>query len=129
MPKIEIVSLRFNLDKEDDNRLFALLQKRADTGKRNEFLKQLLCDALTAGVAGDKMKARHAKKPIREPFEPAADRQAPEAKGPAQTAALGPEPGPKPAAYAQTGSPDSGGASCTTEPDRDAANLVGSFVQ
>jgi len=129
MPKIEIVSLRFNLDKEDDNRLFVLLQKRADAGKRNEFLKQLLGDALTAGVAGDRPKARQTKKPPREPFEPIADRPAQEDQHPAQTAAPGPEPGPKPATHAQTSGPDPGGASSTAEPDREAASLVGSFVQ
>ena len=129
MPKIEIVSLRFNLDKEDDNRLFALLQKRADPGKRNEFLKQLLGDALTAGVAGDRPKARQSKKPPREPFEPAADQPAPEAQGPAQTAAPGPEPGTRPAAHVQTSGPDPGAVSSTAEPDREAASLVGSFVQ
>jgi len=129
MPKIEIVSLRFNLDKEDDNRLFALLQRKADTGKRNEFLKQLLCDALTAGVSGDRPKSRHVKKPTREPIEPAADRPAQEDQHPAQTVAPGPEPGPTPAAHGQTNGPDPGGASSTTEPDREAASLVGSFVQ
>ncbi|MHB8843327.1 MAG: hypothetical protein ACYC7L_01135 [Nitrospirota bacterium] len=129
MPKIEIVSLRFNLDKEDDNRLFALLQKRADTGKRNEFLKQLLCDALTAGVAGDKTKTRQTRKPPREQFEPAADQPAQEAQEPAQTSAPGPESGPRTAAHGQTNGPDPGGASSTAEPDREAASLVGSFVQ
>ena len=129
MPKIEIVSLRFNLDKEDDNRLFALMQKRADAGKRNEFLKQLLGDALTAGVAGDRPKARHVKKPPREPVEPAADRFAQEDQSPAKTAAPGPEAVPRPAAHVQTNAPDPGGVSSTAEPDREAVSLVGSFVQ
>ena len=129
MPKIEIVSLRFNLDKEDDNRLFALLQKRADTGKRNEFLKQLLGEALTVGVSGDRTKARNARKPPREPVESVEDQPAQEAQGPAQTSAPAPESGPRPAAHVQTNGPDPGGASSTAEPDREAANLVGSFVQ
>lgn len=129
MPKIEFVSLRFNLDKEDDNRLFALLQKRADTGKRNEFLKQLLGEALTAGVAGDKTKTRQTRKPPREQFEPAEDRPALEDQSPAQTAAPGPEPGPRPAAHGQTNGPDPGDASSTAGPDREAASLVSSFVQ
>ncbi len=42
MPNIEIISLRFNLDKDEDRGLFELLQKRCDPGKRNEFLKHAL---------------------------------------------------------------------------------------
>ena len=40
MPNIEIISLRFNLDKDNDRRLFQVLQERSDSGKRNEFLKK-----------------------------------------------------------------------------------------
>ena len=46
MPNIEIISIRFNLGKDNDRRLFQILQERPDSGKRNEFLKQVLSDCL-----------------------------------------------------------------------------------
>lgn len=52
MPNIEIISLRFNLDKEDDRKLFKALQERSGSGKRNEFIKQILF-TYVMGVSAD----------------------------------------------------------------------------
>ncbi len=53
--------VRFNLDKEDDRRLFELLQKRSMPRKRNEFLKKVLLKYMTE-EAGGKSGARPTKK-------------------------------------------------------------------
>ncbi len=49
MPNIEIISIRLNLDKDDDRKLFEQLRKqlRKVDGSRNEFLKHLLLAALS----------------------------------------------------------------------------------
>lgn len=44
--------VRFNLDKENDGKLFEELNKRTDSGKRNEFVKQVLFDCLVNGGKG-----------------------------------------------------------------------------
>lgn len=54
MPTIEIISIRFNLDKEDDRKLFEALQRRFDSGKRNELLKQALQGCLVGDVQSGK---------------------------------------------------------------------------
>ncbi len=49
MPNIEVIYLRFNLDKNDDRRLFEALKARTSGGKRNEYIKKLLLDCLVRG--------------------------------------------------------------------------------
>ena len=61
MPNIEIILVRFNLDKEDDCRLFELLQKRSMPRKRNEFLKKALLKCMME-EAGGKSVARLTRK-------------------------------------------------------------------
>ncbi len=61
MANIEIISVRFNLAKDDDRRLFEALQKRSDPGKRNEFIKQALMQGLAIEL-GEKPVARLTKK-------------------------------------------------------------------
>jgi hypothetical protein len=46
MPNIEVILLRFNLDKDDDRRLFKALKTRTSSGKRNDYIKKLLLDRL-----------------------------------------------------------------------------------
>lgn len=67
MPIIEIISLRLNLEKEADNRLFEILKKRSDLGKRNEFIKQALLEHLSEGGVASKPAARAVKKTAKEP--------------------------------------------------------------
>ncbi len=61
MANIEIISVRFNLAKDDDRRLFEALQKRSDPGKRNEFIKQALMHGLAIEL-GEKPVAQITKK-------------------------------------------------------------------
>ena len=61
MPNIQIILVRFNLDREDDRRLFELLQKRSMPRKRNEFLKKVLLKGMME-EAGGKSVVRPTKK-------------------------------------------------------------------
>jgi hypothetical protein len=71
MPNIVIISVRLNLDKDDDRILFEKLQKRL--GKvdqsRNEFLKHLLLNCLSGKSQAGKAAARPLRKP--QPHAPA----------------------------------------------------------
>ena len=70
MPKIEIVSLRLNLDKDEDRRLWESLQSKSEPGKRNEFLKQSLLRCLSEGKAGvepPERPERPSRKRVKEP--------------------------------------------------------------
>jgi hypothetical protein len=126
MSKIEIIALRFNLDKEDDNRLFTLLQKRVPFGKRNELLKHLLALALRESATGGRVTGRRAKEASREPL---AGNVSLEVQGPPQAPAPGTEHQPHPITDRQSGGQVLGGDSSSGEPEREAANLVGSLVQ
>ena len=121
MPKIEIVSLRFNLDKEEDNNLFLMLQKRAPSGKRSEFIKKIVSSALQESVVGGKSTARRTK-------EPPVSKVSPEARGPMQNS--DPEPGSRLHQPDDTRSEGKqGGLADATDPETEAASLVGSLVQ
>ena len=126
MPNIEIISLRFNLDKDEDRRLFETLQKRTDPGKRNEFLKQVLLECLLGGSAGGKA-VRTVRKQHREPASPPTERL-PEFSG-SETSAPGPKAPPKPVAPNIADEKASGGRGSPNEADSEAAGLVASFVQ
>ncbi len=128
MPKIEIVSIRFNLDKEHDNTLFALLQKRAPARKRNEFIKQLVSSALQENAAGGKGTARRAKEPPRELADRPASKVSPGAQGHKHTSEPDSHAITKPSGETQLEGKSSGLTS-ETEPEKEAANLVGSLVQ
>jgi len=100
MPNVEIISVRFNLEKDEDRRLFEELQKRSDPGKRNEFLKKVLLECLTADRVSVKPAARSFKRQTKEQAEPPDKRLQ-----------------------------HTGGTAGAPEPDPEAAGLVGSFVQ
>ncbi len=126
MANIEIISVRFNLAKEDDHRLFEELQKRADPGKRNEFIKQVLLECLTNSGRG-KQVVRISKKQSRGPAPAEAVagghtmviEEKPQAAAPVAAPVPG-EPSLHPAADKDTSA---------AVPDPDASGLVGSFVQ
>ena len=124
MPVIEILSLRLNLDKEDDRRLFEILQKRADPGKRNEFMKQALLECLSEEGSGSRSNARQSRKQLKDRAEPTANRIHPEVSRSVRTATAGPQPLPKPVSDAP-----SVGPAVEMESDSDAAGLVESFIQ
>jgi hypothetical protein len=126
MPNIEIISLRFNLDKDEDRRLFEALQKRSDPGKRNEFLKHALLECLAQGVAGGKA-VRTSRKQAREPALPPAVRL-PEEPGPELTPAPGHE-APQPVSGHIAIEQAPGGHKNGQEADSEAVGLVASFVQ
>jgi hypothetical protein len=127
MPNIEIISLRFNLDKDDDRRLFEALHKRSDPGKRNEFLKQTLLECLSGSGAGGKA-VRKVRRQPKEPAYPPAERlhEVPE---PEIQAVPGPQAPPMPALGNITDKQASDGCGSPNEADSEAAGLVASFVQ
>ena len=128
MPKIEIVSLRFNLDKEDDHKLFALLQYRAPSGKRSELIKQIVNSALRESAGGGKSTARRAKEPPCELVDTTVSTVTKEAHGPMQTSATVSRS--RPDHYNDTRSDGKrDGMTGAKEPEQEAANLVGSLVQ
>jgi hypothetical protein len=93
MPDIEIISLRLNLEKDDDRRLFELLQKRVSQvdQSRNEFLKHLLLDCLLE-LSAEKPAARPSKE--QQPCQPAgkpSGRSAPDVPGPDSNSVISPE--------------------------------------
>lgn len=49
MPTIEIMSVRFNLDKEEDSKLFEEIAKHVPKGEGNRFLKDLLYNHFMKG--------------------------------------------------------------------------------
>ncbi len=128
MPNIEIISLRFNLDKDEDRRLFETLQKRTDPGKRNEFLKQVLLEWLSGGDTGGKA-IRAVRRQPKEPTLPPRDQRLREELGPEPTSAPGPQAPPKPAAAHGAERQASGGRESPQEADSEAVGLVASFVQ
>ncbi len=129
MPNIEIISLRFNLDKDEDRRLFEALQKRSDPGKRNEFLKQVLLECLAGGGAGGKSAVRTSRKQSRETASPPAVQRLPEVPGPEHLSAPGPQAQPKPVGGHVVDEQASGGHENGQEADSEAVGLVASFVQ
>jgi hypothetical protein len=129
MPNIEIISVRFNLNKDEDRRLFEVLQKRSDPGKRNEFIKQVLLRYLAGDSVGGKSVARPSKRQSKERDGPPDEIRQPEVSGPALTVAPGVELPPKPLVDVPSDGPASSGVASAGEPDLEAAGLVRSFVQ
>ncbi len=126
MANIEIISVRFNLAKGDDRRLFEALQKRSDPGKRNEFIKQVLLECLTdSGRAKPVMRTPKKQSRGPAPAEPVTGEHAmvieetPQAAEPVAAPVPG-EPSLHPAADKDTSA---------AVPDLEASGLVGSFVQ
>ncbi len=84
MANIEIVSIRLNLDKEDDRRLFETLRQRlSQVGRsRNEFLKHLLLYCLTEySLEGEPAKRSSKNQESRGPAEEFSGRHAPVVSG------------------------------------------------
>jgi hypothetical protein len=129
LPNIEIITVRFNLDKDDDRRIFEELQKRSDPGKRNDFLKQVLLGYLAGNSMGGKSGARASKKQTKERYGPPDDLRQPEVSRSALTGATGLEPPQTPVVDAPSDGPVSRMVASAEEPDPEATGLVGSFVQ
>ncbi len=127
MPNIEIISLRFNLDKDEDRRLFEVLQKRTDPGKRNEFLKQSLLECLSGSGARGKAARTVRKQPLEPAYHPA--ERLPEVPGPETRVASGPQAPPKPVAAHVADEKASEVHGAPNDADSEAAGLVASFVQ
>jgi hypothetical protein len=92
MPTIEVIYLRFNLDKDDDRRLFEALKARTSSGKRNEYIKKLLLDCLVRSRDESRNPKREAGRgQDRSPALPATEsgKPEPEAEIPADTEAAG----------------------------------------
>jgi hypothetical protein len=126
MPNIEMILVRFNLDKEDDRRLFELLRKRCAPRKRNEFLKKALLQCLTEET-GEKPGARPIKKQSKGSMQAELDvsRRAPAIAGAPQADT----PEPKPVTDEPSMSIASEKVANTTDPDPEVAELIGSIVQ
>jgi hypothetical protein len=72
--------VRLNLDKDDDRKLFDMINTRAEDGKRNENLKQWLFTALSGGnvaaVSAGKQTKRSTRKETLSVEHPAAQKPA-----------------------------------------------------
>lgn len=129
MPTIEIISVRFNLDKENDRKLFEEVQKNVPDGKRNEFLKELLYDRFmkTGAIAG---KAKPtAKKQLKNAPEASAKERA--AEPPIQELPLSatPEGSSQPAAADNVTEQTLDEGKTPAETSSDGAGLARSFMQ
>jgi hypothetical protein len=127
MPAIEIISLRFNLDKEDDRKLWEELIRRIDPGKRNEFLKKLLLENILKNGDAGSQGARKPKKQLKETAHHPSP-QPVEAAGPEPPAAPGPPVGQKvvPAESREKPLADHEDQAGT---EAEAASLVSQFAQ
>jgi hypothetical protein len=128
MPNIEIISLRFNLNRNNDRKLFEALQERADSGKRNEFLKQVLFDCIVEDSPEGNSAVRPSKKQARESKESHAVRGLSGVAETRRAAAPGPQASPKSATDATAGGPACGDVN-HLESDAETAGLVSQFVQ
>ena len=129
MPNIEIISLRFNLDKDNDRKLFEALQERADSGKRNEFIKQVLFDRIMEESPEGKSAVRPPRKQARVSKEPHGVRRLSGVAETRRAAALGPQASSRPAADVAAVGQAARGQENHQEPDAEAAGLVSQFVQ
>lgn len=127
MADIEIISVRLNLKKDDDRRLFDLLQKRVSQvdQSRNEFLKRLLLGCLSGCSLAKKPAALSSEE--RQPCRPA-DRSGSNVPKPGSNPAVSRKDRSNPA-----GSPVPSGASRENgdnhgESDSETAALVASLV-
>jgi len=126
MPNIEIILVRFNLDKEDDRRLFELLQKRSMPRKRNEFLKKVLLKRMIEETEGKSVARRTKKQPKGElEAETGTGQQVPKIAVTSQADT----PASKPVSNEPSLRPASERAANKTEPDLEIAELIGSIVQ
>ena len=129
MPNIEIISLRFNLDKDNDRKLFEALQERADSGKRNEFLKQVLFDCIVEDSPEGNSAVKPSKKQAKVSKEPHGVRRLSGVAETGRAAALGPQASPRPASDVAAVGQAARGQENHQEPDAEAAGLVSQFVQ
>jgi len=129
MPNIEIISLRFNLAKDNDYRLFEALQEQADSGKRNEFIKQVLFDHIVEAIPEGKPDARPPQKQAREPKDRHGVMRLSGVAELVRVAAPGPRSSPCPAADVATVGQAAQEQENHREPDAEAAGLVSQFVQ
>ncbi len=114
MPNIEMILVRFNLDKEDDRKAFELLRRHAAPRKRTAFLKKALLQGLAIEL-GEKPFARMTRKAKR------AKGEEPEISGVATSPARQMS-GDRPSLSL----PDN---ACAAETDPEVAALIGSIVQ
>jgi hypothetical protein len=130
MPIIEIISLRLNLDKDEDRRLFETINEQADAGKRNEFLKRILLQCLVGAGSGGKSSAKQTKPRIRAGADQQADQIAP--APPAQPLPVSaPAPGPpvEPAGDRTTVKQTETAPHEQAADNSEAAGLVASFMK
>jgi hypothetical protein len=130
MPDIEIISLRLNLEKGDDRRLFELLQKRVSQvdQSRNEFLKHLLLDCLLE-LPAEKPAARPSKE--QQPCQPAgkpSGRSAPDVPGPDSNSVVSWEDRSNPVGSPVSTQTSKKRSDDHREFDAETAALVASFV-
>ena len=129
MPNIEIISLRFNLAKDNDRRLFEALQEQTDSGKRNEFIKQVLFDRIVEEIPEGKPDAGPQKKQASEPKERHGVRRLSGVSEPGRATAPDLLTSPSPAAGVTPVGKETHGQEIRQEPDLEAAGLVSQFVQ
>lgn len=128
MPIIEIISLRLNLDKEEDCKLWDALRKLAEGGKRNEFLKQTLLECLVEGGAAGKPAVRASHRRIKTPASEPAEQSPPK---PAEPAAMTESAAPSPPVAPRPGTAQATDNTPTVElngSDAEAAGLVSQFA-
>ena len=129
MPTIEIMSVRFNLDKEEDSKLFEELAKHVPAGKKNEFLKQLLYDHFmkngTVAVKAKTVPKKQAKVEAGVPEKVFTAAQ-PEKEHPPSPAA---EAGSEPAPAATEGRSSLDEHQPPAETSSEASSLAATFVQ
>ncbi len=114
MPNIEMILVRFNLDKEDDRKVFELLQKHSAPRKRNAFLKKALLQGLAIEL-GQKPAAQ-------------LTRKAKMAKGEEPKISRVATPAEQPMAGDRPSLPESDNT-CAAETDPEVAELIRSIVQ
>jgi len=129
MPNIEIISLRFNLAKDDDRRIFEALQEKADTGKRTEFIKQVLFDRIVEENPEGKPDAGPIKKQARAPKAAPSTRPFSGTSKPGPAVASCPEASALPDALPCTVDQATQGQEDHQKHDAEAAGLVSQFVQ
>lgn len=129
MPKIEIIPVRFNLDKEDDRKLFEEVQKHSSSGKRNEFLKQVLYDYLMKGGTTAVRAKPALKKQLKEKLGDPVKLHAAELLELEHPLSSTSEGGLEPVAATYEGAQASGEHETPAEASSEAAGLAASFVQ
>ena len=121
MPIIEMILVRFNLDKEDDRKAFELLRKHSAPRKRNAFIKKALLQGLAIEL-GEKPVARMTRKASKGTRQGELDNHRKEAvlSDMSRVPQLSPGDGSQIPAKFEAG---------TAETDTEVAELIGSIVQ